>query len=230
MKKGKRYTKNTQFYDRSNHYSINDAYDIIKKMSPAKFSESIDVSLLIKQDTKNSIIKSNIILPHSNGKKNKILLLTTNGDDISLKSQYDVEHIGGPACVKDIMERKHAVKYNYVITTPDMFPQLKTIAKILGPKGLMPNIKNGTISNDINDAINNIYNGKINIKSNKEGSINVSIGRSSFTYEQLYENIKALYNKILQIKLPNMKKLYIKKISISTTMSPGIKLNVNNFK
>jgi large subunit ribosomal protein L1 len=110
-----------------------------------------------------------------------------------------------------------------------MFPELKSVAKILGPKKLMPTTKNGTVTNNIEETINNIYKGKINIKSNKEGIINLSIGRRSFTYQQVYDNLKALYSNIIKVKDSNNKNIQIKNISISTTMSPGIRVNLNKF-
>jgi large subunit ribosomal protein L1 len=137
--------------------------------------------------------------------------------------------IGGADFIKDISEKKANLKYDYIITTTAMFPKLKSIAKILGPKKLMPSIKNGTVTDDIKGAVDSIYKGKINVKSNKEGIINFSIGRRDFTYQQIYDNFKVMHNSIVKIKDSNKKNIHIKNISISTTMSPGIKVNLNKF-
>lgn len=230
MRFGKRFKKNAKIYDNRKSYSLFEAYKIITNMEKVKFDESIDISLLIKQNSKNSSLKSDVILPHGNGKNIKLLLLLNNGDNNrDLIKKYKINSIGGESFIKNILDGVVPLKYSYVITTPDMFPKLKPIAKILGPKGLMPTVKNGTVSNNVEQAIDNIYKGQINIKSSKEGNINLSIGRCSFTYEQIYDNFKALYNKIVKIKPSSGKNIYIKNISISTTMSPGIKIHINKF-
>jgi large subunit ribosomal protein L1 len=132
--------------------------------------------------------------------------------------------------IKDILDKKINLVYDYVITTPTMFPQIKPIAKILGQKKIMPTVKNGTVTENIEEKIKNIQKGQINIKSNKEGVINVSIGRYSFTYQQIYDNFKSLYNHVTKIKdSSNKKTIQIKKMFISTTMSPGIKVKLNKF-
>jgi large subunit ribosomal protein L1 len=186
--------------------------------------------MLLKFDSKTQPIRTNLTLPNGNGKKIRILLLIDNGDNNEeLRKKYNVDQIGGSLFIKDILDKKIDLIYNYVITTPQTFPQLKSIAKILGPKKIMPTIKNGTVTDDIETTINNIHKGKINIKSTKEGVINLSIGRCSFTYQQIYDNFKSLYNDIIKIKDSNKKNIQIKNISISTTMSPGIRVNLNKF-
>jgi len=230
MKRKKIYTDNTKLYEKSSIYDIEDAYNIISKMKPAKFNESLDVSISLKLDSKIQPIKSDVNLPNGNGKDISILLLIDNGDNNSeLKKEYNVNEVGGSLFIKDILEKKVDLKYDYIVTTTKMFPELKSVAKILGPKKLMPTTKNGTVTNNIEETINNIYKGKINIKSNKEGIINLSIGRRSFTYQQVYDNLKALYSNIIKVKDSNNKNIQIKNISISTTMSPGIRVNLNKF-
>lgn len=226
MKFGKTYIKNLTLYESQSYYNIDDAYNIISKMVPARFNESIDISIIVKRDIKKPLLKSNLILPHGNGKKIRILLLINDGDNnVELKKLYGIDDIGGDFFIKNILEKKIALKYNYIITTPKMFPQLKPIAKILGPKGLMPTVKNDTVTDNIQEIITNLYKGKTNIKYNKDSTLNLSIGRRSFTYKQIHENLKAIYMAITATK-----STYIKNIFLASTMSPSIKINIDKFK
>lgn len=230
MNKHKRYMNNIKLYKQFLLYSLKDAYNLIHSMKPAKFDESVDLSIRVKLDTKTQPIRKDLMLPNGNGKKVRILLILENGDDnTQLREKYKVDDIGGSNFIKNILNKKSNLNYNYIITTPKMFPQLKSIAKILGPKKLMPTIKDGTVTENIEETINNIHKGRINVRSNKNGVINVSIGRFSFTYKQIYDNFISLYNNIIKIKDSNQKNIQIKNISISTTMGPGIKINLNKF-
>jgi large subunit ribosomal protein L1 len=230
MKRCKKYIENTKLYEPSLFYSIEDIYNIYNKMKLAKFNESVDISILLKLDSKIQPIKGNITLPNGNGKKIRILLLVDNGDNNEeLRKKYKVDKIGGSVFVKDILDKKINLIYDYVITTPKMFPQLKSIAKILGPKKIMPTMKNGTVTDNIEETVDNIQKGQISIKSNKEGIINLSLGRCSFTYQQIYDNFKSLYSHIIKMKDSNKKNIQIKRMSISTTMSPGIRVKLNKF-
>jgi len=230
MKKYKKYMNNTKLYESSLSYSLKDAYNLIHTMEPAKFNESVDISIRLKLNSKTQPIRSDLVLPNGNGKKIRVLLLIENGDNNDeLRAKYKIDKIGGSILIKDILDKKINLIYDYIITTPKMFPQLKPIAKILGPKKLMPTIKNGTVTENIEKTLNSIYKGRISIRSNKYGVINLSMGRFSFTYKQIYDNFTSLYNNIIKIKDSNQKSIQIKNISISTTMSPGIKISLNKF-
>lgn len=230
MKRCKRYIKNATLYEQSSYYSLQEAYSIYKKMKPSCFDESVDVSMILKLESKAQSIRSNVILPNGNGKKLRILLLTDEVDNNNkLKDIYNVDEVGGNTFIKNLLEKKIKLNYDYVITTPKMFPQLKPIARILGQRKLMPTIKNNTVTNDIIDAVHNIRKSHVNIKSNKNGIINVSIGRCSFNCQQICDNFKSLHTHIVRLKDSNRKNIQIKKIFVSTTMSPSIKIKLNKF-
>jgi len=229
--KGKKYQNNFKLIQNNSEYDLNDACSLIKDFVSYKFDESIDVSIIIKKDTKNPIVKGSVVLPHGNGKKSRILLLTRDGDqNTSLKDKLNIDCVGGNSTIEAIEKKSFPLNYDYIVTTPDMLVNLKKIARVLGPKGLMPSVNNGTVTTSIENTIDILQKGKIYFKSNKNGVINTSIGRMSFEPKNIHDNFIAIFGSILKIKPSTTKGYYIKSAFLSTTMGPSIKINFANLK
>ena len=231
IKRSKNYCHNIRDIKSNIKYSLQDSYKLIEKMQPAKFNESIDVSINIKKDNNQAnLFKQSIILPYGNGKKSNILVLIKDFNAETDKEKFAADKIGGIEIIKLIETGSYNINFNYIVTTPDMMIHLSAVAKILGPKGLMPSPKLGTVTKDISKAIEEIRSGKVNIKADKNGIINTSIGRRSFSLNQINENFIILIKTILKSKPSSIKGSYIKKIVISTTMSPGINIDISGIK
>lgn len=229
--KGKKYQNNFNLIQNNSEYSLNDACNLIKDFVSYKFDESVDISVIVKKDSKHPIVKGSVVLPHGNGKKARILLLVRDGDqNLSLKDKLNIDYVGGDGTINDIEQKLFPLNYDYVITTPDMLVNLKRIARVLGPKGLMPSINNGTVTSNIENTIDILQKGKIYFKSNKNGVINTSIGRVSFKPENIHDNFITVFGSILKIKPSTTKGYYIKSAFLTTTMGPSIKINFAKLK
>jgi len=168
------------------------------------------------------------MLPHGNGKKVRILLFIKDGDsDLSLKSKYDVDIVGGHSLIKKIESKTFDLNYNYIVTTPDTLSYLKPIAAILGPKNLMPSSKNETITTNIKQTVEDLRRGRMYIAPNKNGSLNLSIGRKSFKNEWIHDNFKTVHKLLKNLEHASKRKQCIHTIFLSSTMSSGIKIHLD---
>ncbi|VFP80949.1 50S ribosomal protein L1 [Buchnera aphidicola (Cinara kochiana kochiana)] len=205
-------------------YTINSAIKLLKDMKPANFIESIDATFHLNINPKKSEqnIRGSILLPHGTGKKIKIGVFTT-GKNINIAKKYGADFVGMEDLA--IIIKKQTIKFDLIIASPETMNLVGKLGPILGPRGIMPNPKFGTISNDIKKSLKEARKGKINYRNDKNGIIHSNFGKINFPKIQLYENFLTLYNNIKQSKPNQLKGVYYKKINISTTMSPGITID-----
>lgn len=225
MPKGKQIF-NAQEKIAQEEYSLKDAIALIQSIKFAKFDESVDVAVSLGIDPKRSdqMVRSAIVLPHGLGKKTRILVFA-KGEKEKEATDNGADYVGGEDLVARIQEGW--IEFDQVIATPDMMASVGKVGKILGPRGLMPNPKTGTVTFDVAKAVKESKQGKIEFKSEKAGILHFSVGRASFSPEQLLENIMTAMASIIKAKPQTSKGKYVRNISISTTMGPGVKIEVN---
>jgi len=222
MKKGKKYVNAAKLIDSAKLYSIAEAAELVKKTSVTKFDSTIDVSFRLNVDPKQADqqIRGTIILPHGNGKSKKVLAITRKVEEATAAG---ADYAGGKELL-DKIANENWFAYDVIVATPDMMGELGKMGKILGPKGLMPNPKTGTVAVDIAKAIQEIKAGKVEYRVDKEGNVHVSIARVSFDANKIIDNLTILCETIVKVRPAAVKGNYIKSAVIHTTMGPGIKL------
>ncbi|MDW8273721.1 MAG: 50S ribosomal protein L1 [Chitinophagales bacterium] len=210
--------------DKNKLYSLAEASALIKEVNTAKFNASVDLHVVLGVDPKkpDQAIRGTTALPHGTGKTKKVLVLTTpDKEDEALKAGAD--YVGLEEYVQKI--EGGWIDFDVVIATPNVMAKIAKIGKILGPRNLMPNPKSGTVTPDVGKAVEEVKKGKIAFKVDKFGIIHASIGRISFTPEQISDNAAALLQTLAKLKPPTAKGVYFKGISMASTMSPGIKID-----
>lgn len=224
MKKGKRYIESAKLVDKSTQYSVADALDLVVKTASAKFDETVELHIKLGVDGRNADqqVRGVVVLPHGTGKSKKILALA-KGDNAEIAKKAGADFVGAEDMVAKI-QTENWFGFDVCVTTPDMMPVIGRIAKILGPKGLMPNPKSGTVTTDLNKAISEIKAGKVEYRLDKNNIVHVMIGKVSFGTEKLSENMATLMDAIIKAKPAAAKGTYIKSVSLSSTMGPGIKV------
>ena len=224
MNHGKRYNNNFKTIDRNLEYSLDDAVKIIKETSPAKFDETIDISINLGVDPRHAdqIVRGTVSMPNGTGKEVSILVLA-KGDLVDKAIAAGANFAGSDEFLEKI--KSGWTDIDVIISTPDMMPELGKLGKILGPRGLMPNPKTGTVTNNIKKAVNEIKSGKIEFKVEKNGIVHVGVAKMSFEKEKIIQNISAFIDAIKKAKPPSVKGTYMKKVTLSSTMGPGIKLD-----
>ena len=229
MKKSKRYITNTQKVEKNKLYTNEEAVKLVKETSNAKFDSTIEVAMNLNLDVKKADqqLRGAVVLPNGTGKSKKILVLA-KGDQAKAAKEAGADYVGDMDMITKI-EKENWFDFDVIIATPEMMPSLGKIGKLLGPKGLMPNPKTGTVTTDIAKAVAETKKGKVNYRTDSFGNIHGVIGKASFTEEALNENLKAFVNVILKAKPTTVKGVYVKNISISSTMGPGIKIDINSF-
>lgn len=221
MKRGKKYVNVAKLVDEKKQYSIAEASALVKKTSTVKFDATVDLSIKLNVDTKlaDQMIRGTIVLPHGNGKSKKVLALT-NGKQEDAKSA-GADYVGAKDMIEKI-SKENWFDYDVIVATPDMMPEIGKIGRLLGPKGLMPNPKSGTVSMDIKKAIKEIKAGKVEYRVDKDGNINLSVARVSFDEKKITENLQALCDAIVRSRPVSVKGKYITNAAIHTTMGPSI--------
>ena len=229
MKKSKRYIANAEKVEKTKVYSVEEAIKLVKETSNAKFDSTIEVSLNLNLDVKKADqqLRGAIVLPNGTGKTKKILVLA-KGDHAKAAKDAGADFVGEVELITKI-EKENWFDFDVIVATPEMMPALGKIGKLLGPKGLMPNPKTGTVTTDVAKAIDEIKKGKVNYRTDSYGNIHGIIGKASFEDNKLAENLTTFVGVILKVKPSTVKGKYVKNISISSTMGPGIKLDVNSF-
>lgn len=224
MKKGKRYIESAKLVDKSTQYSVADALDLVVKTASAKFDETVELHIKLGVDGRNADqqVRGVVVLPHGTGKSKKILALA-KGDNAEIAKKAGADFVGAEDMVAKI-QTENWFGFDVCVTTPDMMPVIGRIAKILGPKGLMPNPKSGTVTTDLAKAIAEIKAGKVEYRLDKNNIVHVMIGKVSFGTEKLSENMSTLMDAIIKAKPAAAKGTYIKSVSLSSTMGPGIKV------
>jgi large subunit ribosomal protein L1 len=208
-------------------YNINEAASLVKDVTFTKFDASVDLDVRLGVDPKqaNQMVRGVIVLPHGTGKELKVLALCSPDKEAEVK-EAGADHVGLDEYLEKI--KKGWTDVDVIITSPDIMPKLGRYGKVLGPRGLMPNPKAGTVTTDIPKAIKEVKSGKIDFKVDKYGIIHTAIGRSNFKAEQLSENIMELVQTIVKLRPSSAKGTYIKSITLSSTMSPGIGIDIKS--
>ena len=225
MKKGKRYVESAKLVDRTNLYDVEEAVSIIKKTANAKFDETIEAHIKLGVDGRHADqqVRGAVVLPHGTGKKVRGLVFA-KGDKVEEAQAAGADFVGGQELVPKI-QNEGWLDFDVVVATPDMMGVVGRLGRVLGPKGLMPNPKAGTVTMDVTKAVNDIKAGKIEYRLDKTNIIHVPVGKASFTEEQLADNFHTLMGAIVKAKPAAAKGQYLRSVTITSTMGPGIKLN-----
>ena len=225
MKKGKRYVESAKLVDRTNLYDVEEAVSIIKKTANAKFDETIEAHIKLGVDGRHADqqVRGAVVLPHGTGKKVRVLVFA-KGDKVEEAQAAGADYVGGQELVPKI-QNEGWLDFDVVVATPDMMGVVGRLGRVLGPKGLMPNPKAGTVTMDVTKAINDIKAGKIEYRLDKTNIIHVPVGKASFTEEQLADNFHTLMGASVKSKPAAAKVQYLRSVTITSTMGPGIKLN-----
>ena len=229
MKKGKKYVEVAKLVEKNKLYTKEEAISLVKKTSTTKFDASVELAMNLNLDTKKADqqLRGTICLPNGTGKTKKILVIA-KGSKAEEARSAGADYVGDTDYLEKI-EKENWFDFDVLIATPDMMPQLGKLGKVLGPKGLMPNPKTGTVTMDISKAVTEVKQGRIEYRTDSYGNVHVIIGKVSFTEKQLLENLEAFVSLILKTKPSVVKGTYVKNISIATTMGPGIKIDTNSF-
>ena len=229
MKKGKKYVEVAKLVEKNKLYTKEEAISLVKKTSTTKFDASVELAMNLNLDTKKADqqLRGTICLPNGTGKTKKILVIA-KGPKAEEARNAGADYVGDTDYLEKI-EKENWFDFDVLIATPDMMPQLGKLGKVLGPKGLMPNPKTGTVTMDISKAVTEVKQGRIEYRTDSYGNVHVIIGKVSFTEKQLLENLEAFVSLMLRTKPSVVKGTYVKNISIATTMGPGIKIDANSF-
>ncbi len=220
----KRYKLANRQVDKNKTYNLTEAIELAKKISKVKFNETVEIAMRLNVDPKHADqqIRGSLVLPSGTGKNKKILVLTSTKENDALKANAD--HVGNQDLITKI-EKENWFDFDIIVATPEIMPKLGKLGKLLGPKGLMPNPKLGTVTTDVIKAIEDIKKGKLIYRVDKNGNMHLPIGKTSFTNEQLENNYKAISAVIKKSRPTSVKGDFIKNITLSTTMGPGIKIS-----
>ena len=226
MKHGKRYNESAKLVDRATFYEIEDAVALAKKSAAAKFDETVEVHIRTGCDGRHAEqqIRGAVVLPNGTGKTVKVLVFA-KGDKVAEAEAAGADYVGGDELIPKI-QNDGWLDFDVVVATPDMMGVVGRLGKVLGPKGLMPNPKSGTVTMDVTKAINDIKAGKIEYRLDKTNIIHVPVGKASFTEEQLANNFQTLMDAIIKARPSVLKGTFIKSVTLASTMGPGVKLNV----
>lgn len=226
MKTGKRYAKAAKLVDRATLYDTAEAISLVKKTAGAKFDETIEAHIRTGCDGRHADqqIRGAVVLPHGTGKKVRVLVFA-KGDKVAEAEAAGAEYVGGEELIPKI-QNEGWFEFDVVVATPDMMGIVGRLGRVLGPKGLMPNPKAGTVTMDVTKAIHDIKAGKVEYRLDKTNIIHVPIGKASFTEEKLADNFQTLIEAIIKAKPSALKGQYLKSVTLTSTMGPGVKLNV----
>lgn len=230
MKKfGKKYVEASKNVDKSKAYPIKDAVKLAKETSVTKFDSTIDVALKLNIDTKKAdqMLRGSLVLPNGSGKSKKILVLA-KGEQANIAKELGADYVGDKDLI-DKIKAENWFDFDIIVATPEMMPEVGKIGNILGPRGLMPNPKTGTVTAKVENVINDIKKGMVEYRADSYGNIHTVIGKASFDEKALEENLRYVVSTISKTKPTSVKGTFIQGISISSTMGPGIKVDKNSF-
>ena len=225
MKHGKKYVEAAKLVDRTTQYEVADAVALIKKTAVAKFDETVEAHVRLGVDGRHADqqVRGAVVLPHGTGKQVRVLVFA-KGDKLTEAEQAGADHVGGEELIPKI-QNDGWFEFDVVVATPDMMGVVGRLGRVLGPKGLMPNPKAGTVTMDVAKAVEDIKAGKIEYRLDKANIIHCPIGRTSFTEEQLTENLDTLMDALVKAKPASAKGQYFRSVTIANTMGPGIKVS-----
>lgn len=230
MKKhGKKYVEAIQKVEKTKLYTKEEAIKLVKETSTTKFDSSVEVALRLNLDTKKADqqLRGAIVLPHGTGKTKRVLVIA-KGEQAKKAKDAGADYVGDTDMLEKI-EKENWFDFDVMIATPDMMPLLGKLGRVLGPKGLMPNPKTGTVTVDVAKAVSEVKAGRVEYRTDSFGNVHGIIGKVSFTEEQLVENLNAFVAAILKVKPATVKGDYIKNVSVTSTMGPGIRILANSF-
>ena len=229
MKHGKKYVEAAKLIDKTQQYEAAEAIALVKKSATAKFDETVEVHIRTGCDSRHADqqIRGAVVLPNGTGKEVKVLVFA-KGTKLDEAQAAGADHVGGEELIPKI-QNDGWLDFDVVVATPDMMGVVGRLGKVLGPKGLMPNPKAGTVTMDVTKAINDIKAGKIEYRLDKANIIHVPVGKASFTEEQLEQNFNALMDAITKARPSSVKGQYLKSITLATTMGPGVKVVSNKY-
>lgn len=224
MIKSKRYADNLSKVDRNKDYSLEEGVQLIKDLTSTKFDETIDIAVNLGVDPKHAdqVVRGTVSLPHGTGKDVKVLVFT-QGENVVLAEEAGADYVGSDEFVEKV--KNGWTDIDVIISSPDMMSKVGQLGKILGPRGLMPSPKAGTVTPDVEKAVKEVKAGRIEYRVDKTGIIHSIIGKSSFKVDKLQENTKTFVNALLRAKPASVKGTYLKKITLSSSMGPGIKID-----
>ncbi len=225
MKKGKRYQEAAKLVDAAKSYEAKEALEVIEKMPKTKFDETVELHVKLGVDSKHADqqVRGTVVLPNGTGKTQKVLVFA-KGDKAKEAEEAGADFVGAEELVPKI-EKENWFDYDVIVATPDMMGVIGRLGKVLGPKGLMPNPKSGTVTMDVKKAIAEIKSGKVEYRLDKTNIIHLGFGKVSFGADKLLENYNCIIDAIIKAKPAAAKGQYIKSVSISTTMGPGLYIN-----
>ena len=226
MKRGKKYVEAAKKIDRQTLYEATDAIALVKQSAVAKFDETIEAHIRTGCDGRHAEqqIRGAVVLPHGTGKKVRVLVFA-KGAKADEAEAAGADFVGGEELIPKI-QNENWFEFDVVVATPDMMGVVGRLGRVLGPKGLMPNPKTGTVTMDVAKAVEDIKKGKVEYRVDKEGNINLMIGKVSFDDEKLVDNFNAIYNTIVKARPAAVKGAYIKNLVLTTTMGPGIHVEI----
>ena len=229
MKKGKKYVEASKKVDKNTLYSKEEAIKLVKETATTKFDSTVEVAIKLNLDTKKADqqLRGSFVLPNGTGKTKKVLVIA-KGEAANAAKNAGADYVGDTDMIEKI-QNENWFDFDVIVATPDMMAQLGKIGRVLGPKGLMPNPKTGTVTMNTAKAVEDIKKGMVSYKTDSFGNVHTIIGKVSFTEEQLLENLTYVYNTIVKVKPSTVKGNYIENISVASTMGPGIKLDKNSF-
>lgn len=229
MKHGKKYAEAAKLVDRATLYDTADAIALVKKTATAKFDETVEVHIRTGCDGRHAEqqVRGAVVLPNGTGKTVKVLVFA-KGDKVAEAEAAGADHVGGEELIPKI-QNEGWLDFDVVVATPDMMGVVGRLGKILGPKGLMPNPKAGTVTMDVTKAVNDIKAGKIEYRLDKANIIHVPVGKVSFEEAKLQENIDALMEAIVKARPSALKGQYLRSITLATTMGPGVRVNTAKY-
>ena len=223
-KKGKKYVEAAKQIEAGKLYSIEEAIELVKKTTTAKFDASVDVVFKLNLDTRHADqqLRGAIVLPNGTGKTKRVCVIA-EGPKAEEARNAGADVVGGQEILDEIA--KGWLEFDVMIATPDQMPKLGKLGRVLGPKGLMPNPKTGTVTMDVSKAVKEIKAGKVEYRPDKVGNIQMTIGKVSFGPEKLLENLKVVYETLIKARPSTIKGGYVKNISVAATMGPGVKVD-----
>ncbi|NQD69009.1 50S ribosomal protein L1, partial [Bacillus haikouensis] len=227
-KKGKKFLEAQKLVDRTTAYSVEEAIELVKKTNIAKFDATVEVAFRLGVDTRKNDqqIRGAVVLPHGTGKTQKVLVFA-KGDKAKEAEAAGADFVGDADMITKI--NQGWFEFDVIVATPDMMGEVGKLGRVLGPKGLMPNPKTGTVTFDVEKAVNEIKAGKVEYRADKAGNVHVPVGKISFDSEKLVENFTTMYDTMLKAKPSAAKGTYMKNVAVTSTMGPGVKVDPSTF-
>ena len=228
-KKSKKYTEALSKIEKGKLYSLEEAVKLVKETSVSTFDGTVEIAVRLNLDTKKNDqqLRGAIVLPHGTGKTKKVLVLA-KGDAAKAATDAGADYVGDVDMITKI-EKENWFDFDVIIATPEMMPMLGKLGRVLGPKGLMPNPKTGTVTMDTKKAVEDVKKGRVEYRTDSYANVHVLVGKVSFDDEKLVDNVKAFMDVIIKSKPQAAKGIYLKGVSLASTMGPGIKVDLSSF-